>query len=159
MSERSHDLAQRLNVFNNDVIRFVENCSQMDWEKVLSWEEWSVGVTARHIGAGHYDIMQLAKMIINSDKLPELTENQLNEMANQHAREHSDCTKDEVLAVLHKDGAAFVDFVTGLSDDELDRTGYLAIVGGDITTQKLIEIVVFESAGEHFANMKKALTA
>jgi len=53
MSDRSKKLAYRLNSFNEEVISFVESCTETDWQKIGA-EEWPVGVTARHIGANHY---------------------------------------------------------------------------------------------------------
>jgi hypothetical protein len=115
-----------------------------------------VGVVARHIGAGHYEAISFARMIINGEKLPELTMDQVIQIANQHAREHADCTKAEVLDILRKNGATLLEFVAGLDDSKLDRSGYLAVMSGEINTQQFIENVILQSGGEHFANMKAA---
>ena len=157
MSQRANDLAKQLETLNNEVIAFVDSCSEEDWHKVCSWEDWTVGVTARHVGSGHYRAIGLAKMIIKGDKLPDITAEQINEGGNQHARKHADCTKDEVLKVLQKNGTDTADFIAGLSDDELDRTGHLAVAGGEITTQQLIEYVVLKDSSKHLANMKTAI--
>ena len=159
MSRRTKDLAERLEMFNKGVVEFVENCTEEDWRKVCGWEEWTVGVVARHIGAGHYDIVGLAKMIVNGEKLPELTRGQINLMANQHARDHADCTRAEVGEILRGSGKTLIDFVHGLDDAQLDRTGYLGAIGGEISTEQLIERVILQSGGEHFAHMKAAATA
>ncbi len=159
MDQRGKELAENLRKFYEEVFRFVQNCTEEDWRKVCAWEEWSVGVTARHIGAGHYGAMGLFKLIINGEKLPDLTQDQIIQMANQHARDHAGCTKEEVMAVLTKNGVDLVEFVAGLSANELDRTGYLAMLGAQVTAQQFIENVVLGSGGEHFANMKKALAA
>ena len=151
MSQRAQDLVERFNAFNTEVIRFVEACSEEQWHKVCA-EEWNVGVVARHIGAGHYSgAVDMAKMIVAGEKMVE--------MANTHAREHADCSRAEVLDLLNSNGAAFADYVADLDDTELDRSAHLALVGGDVSTQQLIELVIFESGGEHLANMKKALAA
>ena len=64
MNQRAKSLAKRLRTFIDDVIGFVEGCSDKNWRNVLATEEkWTVGVTARHIGAGHFDAIGLAKMI------------------------------------------------------------------------------------------------
>ena len=157
MSERAKKLAERLRAFTDDVIGFVEGCTDKNWRKVLATEEWTVGVTARHIGAGHFEAVGLAKMIINGEKLPEFTMEQLVEMANEHARKHAGCTKEEVLGILRQTGAALADYVTGLSDAELDRTGHLTLAGGELTTKQLIEAVILKSGGEHLSNMKAAV--
>jgi uncharacterized damage-inducible protein DinB len=156
MNQRAKDLAQRLKAFNDQVIAFVKNIGDEDWHKVCTWEEWTVGVTARHIGTGHYRIIGLAKMFINGEELPELTAEQVNESGNKHARKHADCNREEVLEVLQKYGSSLSDFVTGLDDAELDCKGHLSLAGGEITTQQLLEYVILQSGGEHLANMKAA---
>ena len=159
MSQQAKELSERVQEFSYQVIDIVENLSEEDWHKVCAWEEWSVGVTARHIGAGHLNIIWLAKMIINGEELPELTMDKIFAMANEHAREHADCTRDEVLDILRQNGAALVDFVAGLKDDELDRKGYIAASEGDVSVQQLIEFIIFQSAGQHLSNMKTAASA
>ncbi len=158
MSRRSKELAERLKMQNDDIITFVRNCSEDNWRRVCAWEDWGIGVVARHIGAGHYDILGLARMIVNGEKLPEFTPDQIIRMANDHAREHADCTKAEVLDILQKNGKAVYDFIIGLGDAELDRTGYLPMIGKEVSTRQFLEMVILQSGGEHFVNMKTALS-
>ena len=157
MSEKAKNLAQRLGAFSAEVIAFVEGCSEKNWKKACAQEEWPVGVTARHIAAGHFEAVDLARMIAKGEKLPEFTMDQLVAMANAHARQHAACTRDEVLGLLRRNGAALVDYVAGLSDAELDRTGHLALAGGKMSAQQFIEAVILNSGGEHFASMKAAV--
>jgi DNA-binding phage protein len=116
-------------------------------------------VTARHIGAGHFQAVRVAKMIVEGEKLPEITMPQLNDMANEHARQNAGCTRKEVLEVLRQTGAALVAYAAGLSDAELDRTGHLALLGGQVSAQRFLEAVILDSAGEHLASMKAAVGA
>ena len=157
MSQRAQDLVERLKAFNNEVIRFVEACSEEQWDKVCA-EEWNLGVVARHIGIGHYTgAADMAKMLVDGEKVPELTMEQIVEMANTHAREHADCSRAEVLDLLNSNGAALADYVADLDDAALNRSAHMELVGGEVSAQQLIELVIFESGGEHLANMKKAL--
>ena len=159
MSQRAKDLAERLGKFNEEVIAFVKKCTDEDWRKT-SWEDWPVGVVARHIGAGHIDgATKMAGMIVKGERFPEMTMKQIDDMANEHARKHADCDKAEVLDILQKTGDSLVQFVASLNDADLDRTGYLPAMGSDVSTQQLIENVVLTSAGEHFAGIKKAVGA
>ncbi len=156
MKQNNEELAERIRTFNDEVIAFVEQCSVEQWQKVCAWEEWSVGVTARHIGAGHFEVISLAEMIINGQTLPELTMDDFRQMGNQHAREHAECSREEVLAILRKNGAAAADYVAGKTAAELERQAYLSVTGGDVTARQLLEYVILESGGEHLANMKIA---
>ncbi|MCE5244460.1 MAG: DinB family protein [Desulfobacteraceae bacterium] len=157
MSEQSKDLANRLRAFNEEVISFVRNCTGEDWGRVCPWEEWPVGVVARHIGAGHYQAVALARAIVAGEKLPELGMDEVTRMANEHAREHAGCSREEVMDLLRETGREAADYVAGLSDEELDRTGTLALAGGEISVRRLLENVILLSGGRHFANMKEAV--
>ena len=155
MSGRSKKLADRLNSLNEEVISFVENCTDDDWSRIGA-EGWPLGVTARHIGANHYPAVSAVRMILSGEKLPERTMEQITENANRHAREHAACAKSEVLDVLRTQGRKLVEFAAGLEDSELDKTGYLPALGSNITVEKYIDIVVLQSGREHFENIKAA---
>jgi hypothetical protein len=58
---------------------------------------------------------------------------------------------------LNSKEAAFAEYIAGMDDGELDRSAHMALVGGDVGVRQLVEMVIFKSAGKHFANMKKAL--
>jgi hypothetical protein len=156
MNPRANQLSQRLRQFSDELASLTRKVSDEDWTKMLPAEQWPVGVTLRHLASGHLGITSLARMMVNGEKLPEITMEGLKEMANQHAREHADCQKNEVLEILDKNSAEIVSFTAGLADEQLDRTGHLAATG-DVSVQQIIEYVVFMSAGEHVANIQKAL--
>jgi len=157
MSQRAKDLSKRIESFRDDVIAYVEALSSEEWNVKCDWEEWTAGVTARHIGAGHFGIFELAGMIVEGKELPPLTIDQINARSDKDSRAHSDCTKDEVLDALRENGAKLVAFIAGLSDDELDRKGSMPAFGGDVTVNQVIEFVIFQSAQQHFDSMKTAV--
>jgi hypothetical protein len=156
MSKRANDLAERFKAFNNELIGFVENCSDENWRKVCPGEQWSVGVVARHIAASHFGALGLAKMMVAGEKLPDLTEGVIDQMNSKHAEKHRLCTQDEVLKTLRGTGTSAADYVAGLSDNDLDRSGHIAAAGGDMTTEHLIVNIIIRAGGEHFANAKAA---
>lgn len=159
MSKRAVDLAERFNAFNEGLIGFVENCSDENWRKGCPGERWSVGVVARHIAASHYGALGLAKMMVAGEKLPELTEGVIDQLNSRHAEKHRLCTRDEVLKILRENGRSVADYVAGLSDADLDRTGHIAAAGGDMTTEDLVVNILIRNGGEHFANVKAATAA
>ena len=154
----ANEIAGKIKSFSENVIAFVENLSDGEWTKVCDWEQWTVGVTARHLGAGHLAIYNLAGMIIRGEELPQLSMDQVHEMSKKDAREHSDCTKAEALEYLRKNGPKMVEFVSNLSDKDLDRTGSMPAFGGEFTTEQFIDMIIFQNAFQHFDNMKSAIT-
>lgn len=156
MSTRSRQLVDRLTAFNDELTAFVGNLSDDQWNAICS-EQWPVGVTARHIGAGHYAIQELVEMIVNHNQLPPFTEEEIREAANAHARDHAQCSKQEVLDILGKNSSALIDFVSRLSDLDLAQKAYLSLSGRKVTAAEFVEDVVLESGGEHLQSMKTAL--
>lgn len=156
MTERGKELSVRLQAFCDQLQSLAHSVDDETWKKILPDEQWPIGVTLRHLAAGHLGIGALVRMIVDGKDLPDITMEGLKEMANQHAREHADCLKPEVLDILEKNSADIVALTASLADEQLDRTGYLAATG-DVSAQQIIEFVVFMSAAEHIDHIKKAL--
>jgi hypothetical protein len=154
MSERAQSLADLIQAFNDAVLAFVDRCPDEAWRKTCANEDWAIGVVARHVAAGHFQVIHLAKTMLKGEPLPELTMEQLIEQGNDHARQHADCTRDEVQRLLEENGEAAVAFAAGLRDDDLDCKGHLALVGGDVTVERLLRFVIIQSGGEHLASMQ-----
>ena len=159
MTSRAQDLADKIEAFNRDVINCVRDCTEADWVKTCAAEDWPLGVVARHLGDGHYRVGELARLIIKGEALPEWTMEEIVQMGNDHARQHAACTKEEVLSILEKNGRALTEYVAALSEDDLDARGTLALLGGDISAQQILEMLVLHSGGDHLKSMRATLAA
>jgi hypothetical protein len=157
MSQKAKDLSKRIETFRDDLIAYVETLSEKEWNAMCDWEEWTVGVTARHLGAGHFGIGGMLTMIVQGKELPQVTMDQLNASSDKDSREHADCTKAEALDHLSKNGTELAAYVAALSDEELDRKGSMPAFNGEVTTSQFIETIIFHSAREHFDHMKTAV--
>ena len=157
METKAQNLSAQLADLNNRLIHFVENCSEADWGRP-SAEEWPVGVVARHIAAGHYDALDFVQKMVAAEPLPELTMEAIVASANEHARKHADCTRSEVMELLRRNGAHMQQHVAGLSDSQLAATGRIDAMGGEVSVQQFLDMVILQSAGEHFQNMQNAVS-
>ena len=157
MNARAQAMARQFQTFNRDVIDCVQNCNDADWHKICAAEAWPVGVVARHPGDGHYRVVELAKMIIQGDPLPDWSMEDVIRMGNDHARDHADCTRPEVLAILETNGRALQEYVATLSEADLDRKGQMALAGGEISAQQIMEMLILHSGGEHLTSMRATI--
>jgi hypothetical protein len=158
MSPRAQALAEKIQAFNRDFLDCVQNCSDADWQKTCPAEDWPVGVVIRHVAEGHYGVKALAQMIIKGDPLPELTMEAVIQMGNAHAREHADCTREEVRTLLEQNGRALVEFIANLTEDELDCQGQMALLGGDVSAQQILEMLILHSGGDHLSSVRSTLS-
>jgi hypothetical protein len=157
MSPRAQELSKRIEAFRDEVIAFVNSLSGEEWKAVCDAEDWSVGTTAYHLGAGHLAIKGMLGMIIAGQALPDLTTDQVNAMSDKSAREHADATPAEALAKLRQNGKDLAVYVAGLSDEELDRKGSMRAFGGEASVNQVIDYIIFQSGRQHLASMKLAL--
>ena len=157
MSQRAKDLSQRIATFRDDVISFVESLSDEDWRKTCDWEEWSVGITACHLGGGHLAIAGMLEMMVRGEALPQLTMDDITAMANKGAKDHAHSTKADAIDLLRKNGDQLAAYVAGLSGEDLERRGSMPAFGGEVTAGQLIDYVIFQSGGQHLASMKAAV--
>jgi hypothetical protein len=154
-NQQAHALTQQFEAVNNEVITLVEQCSDANWGKPCSEEQWSVGVTARHLAAGYQAIAGLVAAVATGQTLPPITMDMINQGNAQHAKEHAACTKAEVLDLLRKNSAAAVSIVGGLSDEQLAHTGQL--LGGPVSAQQVAENILIGHTAHHLASLKATL--
>ena len=84
MEQKSKEVAGRFSTLNNDLISFVENCSDEDWKKVCPGEDWTIGVVVRHTAGAHYGLTDLAKLLAAGEPLPEISMDTIDELNAQH---------------------------------------------------------------------------
>ena len=118
MSERAQALAERFERANEEVIAAVERWPEEGWRATPPGEAWSVGLTAHHIGNGYAVVQRMLQPAAAGQPQPLPLGHDHNE---RYAEEHADCTKEEVLDQLRRNGASAVGFIRGLRDEELDR--------------------------------------
>ena len=157
MSGKAADLAAKLEAANGAVIEAVENSSEAAWQRVTSSEGWSVGVTAHHIAVSHGPVMGLVELVATGGEVPPITMEMIHAGNAQHAQEHANCTREEVLEILRRDGRAAADKLRGLSDEQLDRTASMAFAGGaEMSAAQLAEMILIGHPVQHLESIKAA---
>lgn len=157
MGKRGQALADRFEQANKEMTTTVERCSDAQWKTKTSGETWSVGVVAHHVAEGHGAIAGLIQKIATGQPLPPLTMDMLHQMNAAHAKQHANCTKEETLALLRKNGATAASTVRGLSDEQLDRSA--PVLGGPpMTAQQMVERVLIGHIQEHHGSIRATVS-
>jgi hypothetical protein len=72
--------------------------------------------------------------------MPSYSWDDVNGINDRRAEANKGCTKAQVLGELRDDGAAMAAYIRGLSDEQLDRKGALALAGGaEVSAEQLIQ--------------------
>jgi hypothetical protein len=159
VSQRAADLASKLESANAEVIAAIESASDEDWKRLTPSEGWSIGVTARHIAISTLPIAGLVELVANGGDIPVLTMDMFHAGNAQHAEENADCTCEEVLEILRRDGPIAVAKLRALTDAQLDSAAAMAFAGGaEMSAQQIAEGILIAHPVSHLASIKAAYT-
>lgn len=158
MGQRSSQLADRL---EQAVAEFAETIQQIQdglWAAATTPEGWTVAATAQHV-SGQFPLeMEYLTALAEGRPLPGYSWDDINHRNDTRAERNKAARKEDVLRELRHNAAAAVDFVRGLSDEQLDAKAPLALAGGaEVTLQQLIEGgVLIDHVRGHLASIRAA---
>lgn len=156
MSLRAQRLATKFEETNREFIELVNSLSPEDWHRICEDEGWTVGVTAHHVAVNHAALRGVILAIVDGSA-PAITWEMLDGINANHAREHGDCSKEETLEILSRDGAAARDTVAALSDDELAKTADMPFMSeSPVTTAQFIDNGLIGHIGLHEPSIRRA---
>lgn len=153
-SNKVQALAKRFDLFNRQLISFVEQCADADWRKVTKAEGWSVGVTAHHIGVMHYPLIEWVQLLVEGKEAPSVTMATIDEMNAQHAQANANCTPAEVIEILRSEGDKALAYLLTLGDEDLKRQGYLKVFDTTMSAGQFFTLAFIDYANDHLASMQ-----
>jgi uncharacterized damage-inducible protein DinB len=160
MSTRAQTLAEQVEQATDTAIAAIATFSDAQWHATSRDEGWPVGFVAWHIGDAPYAVMDLVKTVANGQQPPPMTAEQLDGINAQKLAAHAGTGKREAIDQLRTNGAIIADGIRSLSDEQLDRTAALAMVGGrSLSAQWLIENGIIGHIRSHLASMQAAVGA
>jgi uncharacterized damage-inducible protein DinB len=155
MSERAEALAKRFEQVNDELIAAVEGCSDEQWRKTCSGEQWSVAVTAHHVASSHGPIAGAVQALATGQPLPPLTSEMLDAGNAEHARQFAACTRAETVELLRSGGQVAARTVRGLSDEQLDNGAEVALMGGQrVSAAQFVEMVLIGHPTNHLESIR-----
>lgn len=157
MGQRTSALADQ---FEQAIAEFAETIQKLPDEKwnAICGEGWTLAATAQHV-SGQFPLeMEYITAIAEGRPLPSYSWDDINGKNDSRAAKNSAVSKAHVLKELREGGASTSAYLRGLSDEQLDRTGELALAGGaTVNTQALIEGgVLIDHVRGHLASIRAA---
>jgi uncharacterized damage-inducible protein DinB len=140
MASRAESLADRFEQAVAEFASTIERIPDDKWTTKDGPEGWTVAGVAQHV-SGQFPLeMEYITAAAEGKPLPPYTWDDINARNENRADENSAASKADVLRELRTGAASTAAYVRGLSDDQLDRTGQLALAGGaTVSAQQLIE--------------------
>ena len=159
MSERARALADRLEQATNEMIAVVDRTSDADWRADCPNEGRTVAVTAHHLAGGLKAVAGWVHGIATGQPAAAVSWETVHQANASHAERYANVTREETLERLRANGAAAVQMVRGLSDEQLDRVAEVFAGDGTITAEQLIENNLIGHVQGHLANVRQVVTA
>ena len=140
MPTRAESLADQFEQAVNDFAQTIEEIPDDQWSAKGGPEGWTIASVAQHV-SGQFPLeMQYITAAAEGKEMPAYSWDDINGMNETRAEKNSAATKAEVLLELRDGAASTAAYVRALSDEQLDRTGALALAGGaSVSAQQLIE--------------------
>ena len=158
MGSQAESLARSVEQANGELVSLLERCSDEQWRASCRAEAWPVGVTAHHVAGGHEALSNFVRLLASGQPLPPITSEMLDRMNAEHAEQYADCGRAETIELLRRNGEAAAETVRRLSDEQLDRSAPMTIMGGaPVSARQMIENVLIGHVREHATSIRAAL--
>lgn len=151
---KAQALAEQFKLLNDGMIAFSSNCSDADWAKTTAEEGWSVGAVLHHVAMGHYSVIGLIKRAARGQELPDASNVNIDEMNEQQLVDGANFTREMAVGAFEKNGGKIHEFMTGLSDEQIDTVHHFSLWGIDVSIGQLFENVYLKSGADHFDSVK-----
>ena len=158
MAESARELAERFERINDEVIAVVEGCSDEQWATLVPEEGRTVGVVCHHVAERYGFQTQLAQALSIGAAGPSDNIEAVHAANAQHMERYANCTKDEALVLLRRNGAATKAVVEALTDEQLEREGRLVLYGDrPVTARVVIEGRLLGHPRSHLQGIREVL--
>jgi len=121
--------AQEITDATDELIAFIETCSDDEWSRKTAAEGWPVNVVAHHIAWGHQVSAGWIRVIRAGDDVPGSPE--LHDAANNaKAAEVANITRAEVIQLANRNVSELAELLRTLTDRDLSKSAAFGPAGG-----------------------------
>ena len=136
----------------------MEERSDAQWAATCNAEGWTVAQTAQHV-SGQFPLeMEFITAAAEGKPMPAYSMDDVNGKNDGRAAANKSATKADVVKELRAGAASTAAYIRSLSDEQLDRTGALALAGGAmVSAEQLISgPVLIQHVTGHLASITSA---
>jgi hypothetical protein len=140
MPSRAEELANTFEQAVSDFAQTIEQIPDDKWKSKGGPEGWTIAGVAQHV-SGQFPLeMEFITAAAEGKEMPGYSWDDINSRNESRAEMNSNASKQDVLRELREGAASTAAYVRGLSDEQLDRKGALALAGGaEVTAEQLIQ--------------------
>jgi hypothetical protein len=158
MSQRSSDLADRLEQGVRALLTFASTLSEAEWNTPIPHDGRTVGVVVHHVASVLPVEISLAQTVASGRPVVGLTWDDVHKMNGEHAVANRGATMVESLELLRKNATKAAAAVRAFSDVELDRGLPVSMYAdAPLTTQFLLEDHAVRHSYHHLAKIRSAV--
>jgi uncharacterized protein (TIGR03083 family) len=152
MSQRAEELAAKFEQASNDLASKIQSLSDAEWRAKTPVEGWTVAATAHHAAGSPGPLSTMVAAAAGKAEMPQITQDMLNQMNADHAKQFASCSKDDALALLRETTPQAAEVLRGLSDAELQRTATMPF-GMQMSAEQIAENVLVGHVIQHTQSM------
>ncbi|CAN5690172.1 hypothetical protein BH23CHL5_BH23CHL5_21130 [soil metagenome] len=160
MSERAFGLAQRFEAASLEVEKLITSSTDQQLQMKCTSERCSAIALACHVGRVHKQTVEWITKLQSGKGLADLPMNEINSTNESWFSQDDFCSKAEAMHVIATNRSFAAEFVRGLSDADLDRTGSFGPFNGAIVSvQTVIEQILIGDPLAHLSSIQSATGA
>lgn len=159
-NQRAQKLADRLLQGADAMISFAENLSEEEWKKSTSGDGRTIGVIIHHVASSYPAEIELAQKLASGKAIEGVTPQLIDTSNAQHAKKHTDISKQATVELLIKNSQNAAEAVKALTDEELDRAAPVSLNSdAPLTAQFFIEDHALRHSFHHLARLKSEINS
>ena len=155
---RADSLADRLEKGARALATFANTLTNAQWRARVPGDGRTIGVIVHHVASVYPLEIELAQKLAAGQPITGVTMKDVDAMNARHAKENSEVTKEEALALLAGNSGVAAAAIRALSDEALAKAAPVSLYGNaPLTCQFLLEDHAVRHSYHHLSLMTQAL--
>ena len=154
MSGRAEVLADRCDTTIQAVIDLIAGAPPDVLNRTCEAEGWTAAAVGAHIAVSQDFLIGRVRRIVADEQFPPFDAAAFHAGNARAAELNEDLPADSLIALLREHGMRAAEYVRGLSDDDLDCSRLIPVMGENLTTaEQFIERVLIGHAEAHLQSL------